>query len=67
MLTTQNTVSQPVLLDASFLREHAHRCTQLARKCPHRPTAHALEAFGIELMLKAAELDKALADWVSTP
>jgi len=44
--------------DASYLREQAHRCVRLARDCPHSPTSHALEAIGIELMEKAAELDE---------
>ena len=30
---------------------------ELARECPHLPTAHELEAIGVELMQKAAELD----------
>ena len=44
--------------DATYLREQAHRCVRLARDCPHSPTSHALEAIGIELMEKAAELDE---------
>ncbi|CAN0486946.1 unnamed protein product, partial [Phaeothamnion confervicola] len=42
---------------ASYLREHAQRCVRLARDCPHVATSHQLEAIGIELMEKAAELD----------
>ena len=30
---------------------------RLARDCPHLPTAHELEAIGVELMQRAAELD----------
>jgi hypothetical protein len=46
-----------IWVDAPYLREQAQRCTRLARNCPHLPTAHELEALGIELMQKAAELD----------
>ena len=46
-----------IWVDAPYLREQAQRCTQLARDCPHLPTAHELEAIGVELMQKAAELD----------
>jgi hypothetical protein len=46
-----------VWVDAPYLREQAQRCARLARDCPHVPTAHELEAIGIELMEKAAELD----------
>jgi hypothetical protein len=46
-----------VWTDASYLREQAQRFVRLARECPHRPTAHELEAIGTELMEKAAELD----------
>jgi hypothetical protein len=47
-----------VWVDSSYLRDQAHRCSRLARDCPHMPTAHELEAIGIELMQKAAELDQ---------
>jgi hypothetical protein len=46
-----------IWVDAPYLREQAERCARLARDCPHVPTAHELEAIGIELMEKAAELD----------
>jgi hypothetical protein len=46
-----------IWVDAPYLREQAQRCTRLARDCPHLPTAHELEAIGVELMQKAAELD----------
>jgi hypothetical protein len=46
-----------VWVDAPYLREQAQRCVRLARDCPHMPTSHELEAIGIELMQKAAELD----------
>jgi hypothetical protein len=52
------------LADSVSLREQAHRCTRLARRCPDVPTAHELEAIGVELMLTAAEFDKVLADGV---
>jgi hypothetical protein len=47
-----------MLADAVYLRERAHECVALARDCPHLPTSQALEALGVELMEKAAELDK---------
>ena len=47
-----------VWVDASYLREQAQRCVHLARDCPHRPTALELEAIGMDLMLKASELDE---------
>jgi hypothetical protein len=47
--------------NGSYLREQAHRCVQLARDCPDQKTSHELEAIGIELMEKAAELDELLA------
>lgn len=47
-----------VWVDASYLRKQAQRCVELARDCPHLPTSHELEAMGVELMEKAAELDE---------
>ena len=47
-----------IWVDASYLREQAQRCVRLARDCPHPPTSHELEAIGVELMEKAAELDE---------
>jgi len=47
-----------IWVDASYLREQAQRCIRLARGCPHSPTAHQIEAIGVELMEKAAELDQ---------
>ena len=32
--------------DVAYLREKAHFCVALARKCPHLPTAQALEGLG---------------------
>jgi hypothetical protein len=46
--------------DASYLREQAQRCVRLARECPHLPTSQELEAIGIDLMERAAELDDLL-------
>jgi len=43
---------------SSYMRDLAQRCTRAARDCPHQPTSHELEAIGVELMLKAAELDE---------
>jgi len=47
-----------MLADAAYLRERAHRCVAMAGNCPHLPTSQAVEALGVELMEKAAELDK---------
>jgi hypothetical protein len=47
-----------IWVDAGYLREQAQRCARLARDCPHRPTANELEAIGVELMQRAAELDE---------
>jgi hypothetical protein len=47
-----------IWVDASYLREQAQRCVRLARDCPHKATAHELEALGVDLMQKAAELDE---------
>lgn len=47
-----------IWVDAPYLREQAQRCVRLARDCPHLQTAHELEAIGVELMQKAAELDQ---------
>ncbi len=47
-----------MVANATYLREQALHCVRLARDCPHSPTSHELEAIGIELMEKAAELDE---------
>jgi hypothetical protein len=47
-----------MLADAGYLRECAHQCVALARNCPDIPTSQALEALGVELMEKAAELEQ---------
>lgn len=47
-------------VDASFLREQAQRCVRLARACPDQATSHELEAMGIDLMEKAAQVDELL-------
>jgi hypothetical protein len=43
--------------DSAYLREKAHYCVALARDCQDLTTSHALEALGVELMEKAAELE----------
>jgi hypothetical protein len=53
-------------VDTSHLREQAQRCVQLARDCTDVPTSYKLEAIGLELMLKAEEIDDLLGDWVAT-
>jgi hypothetical protein len=50
-----------VSIDAAYLREQAQRCVRLARDCPHLPTSHELEAIGVDLMERAAEVEKLLA------
>jgi hypothetical protein len=47
-----------MLADAGYLRECAHHCVALARSCPDLATSQALEALGVELMEKAAELEE---------
>lgn len=47
-----------VWVDSSYMRALAQRCTRVARECPHESTSHELEAIGVELMQKAAELDE---------
>jgi hypothetical protein len=47
-----------MLNDALYLREKAQYCVVLARACRHLPTSQALEALGVELMEKAAELEE---------
>ncbi len=56
-----------MLVDAPYLREKAQYCVALARRCPDLSTSQALEALGIELMEKAAELesDRLFADSTS--
>ncbi len=55
--------NDPVIPVASnFLRQYAERCVRIARHCPHRQTAHELEAIGIELMEKAADIDQLLSE-----
>ena len=45
-------------VETSYMRALAHRCSRAARDCPHRPTSLELEAIGVELMEKAAEIDE---------
>jgi hypothetical protein len=47
-----------MLVDALYLREKAHYCVALARTCGDLTTAQSLEALGIELMEKAAQLER---------
>jgi hypothetical protein len=46
------------LVDPSYMRALAHRCSRAARDCPHRATSVELEAIGVELMEKAAQIDE---------
>jgi hypothetical protein len=41
-----------------YLRDIAHRCTHLARRCADRSISHELEGMSVELMEKAHELEK---------
>jgi hypothetical protein len=43
--------------DTAYLREKAQYCVALARDCADLTTSHALEALGVELMEKAAEIE----------
>jgi hypothetical protein len=45
-------------IETSYLREKAHYCVALARDCPDLRTAQALEGLGIELMERAAEVER---------
>ncbi len=42
---------------AGYLRDLAHRCTSLARRCSDLAVAQELEGLGVELMEKAHELE----------
>ena len=48
---------RPMYVDTAYLRDKAQYCVALARDCPDLATAQALEALGVELMEKAAELE----------
>jgi hypothetical protein len=41
-----------------YLRDLAHRCSSLARRCSDRSVSHELEGIGAELMEKAHELEQ---------
>jgi hypothetical protein len=43
---------------AQDLRTVAERCTQMARDCRRYELSHALQELGIDLMTKAAELER---------
>ena len=47
-----------MLTDASYLRDPANKFIALACSFPHRPTSHELEAAAVELMQKAADVEK---------
>jgi hypothetical protein len=53
-----NASGHAMLIDALYLREKAHYCVALSRRCSDLATSQALEALGIELMEKAAELEQ---------
>jgi len=42
---------------AGYLRDLAHRCTRLARRCSDLAVAQELEGLGAELMEKAHQLE----------
>jgi|SRR6186713_3205946 hypothetical protein len=54
-------VVSPALPDASYLREQATRFIRLARQHRDFPVSHDLEIISIELMEKAAQLERYLA------
>ncbi len=56
----RNATKRDTSIGPSYLRQQAQRCVRLARDCPHLPTSYELEALGVELMEKAAELDELL-------
>jgi hypothetical protein len=58
IVASYNATAIGMLIDALYLREKAHYCAALARKCTDITTARALEALSIELMEKAAELEQ---------
>jgi hypothetical protein len=41
-----------------YLRDLAHRCSRLARRCSDPSVSHELEGIGAELMEKAHELEQ---------
>ncbi len=53
-------------IDTSCLRAQASLCVKLARDCPDAATSRQLEGIGVELMLKAEELDGLIGDWTNT-
>ena len=57
-IAAYNASNHMLTMDASYLRQRAEYCVALARRCSDLPTSQALEALGIELMEKAAELDQ---------
>ena len=42
----------------NYLREIAQTCTRLARACPHKATALALEEVAVDLMAKARDIER---------
>jgi len=61
-----NACRHDVSVDTAYLREQAQHCVQLARDCADAPISHQLEAIGLDLMLRAAEIDDLFADRVAT-
>ncbi len=57
-----STARTDLAVDTSYLREQASLCVKLARDCPDLERSHQLEAIGLDLMLKAEELDGLLGD-----
>jgi hypothetical protein len=56
--SSNNQPGRAVHLSAEYLGEQAQHCVALARACPDRPTSQALEALGVELMERAAEVEE---------
>ena len=58
--SSNNQSGRAMHLSAEYLREQAQHCVALARACPDRPTSQALEALGVELMERAAEVEASI-------
>jgi hypothetical protein len=56
-----------ISVDTSYLRAQAQACAQLARNCANVERSHQFEAIGVDLMLKAEELDSLLGDLTPAP
>jgi hypothetical protein len=46
-----------------YLRDLAHRCTRLARRCSDYAVSQEIEGIGAELMQKARDLEQSGYSW----